>query len=72
MDKKAAYIWCSLWSKNEKEEEKKKLIIVFVFFLTDIQECYEVTLQHNTEQTVVKDDSRQDAWEVIFLFHVID
>ncbi|XP_056238117.1 disks large homolog 3 isoform X9 [Seriola aureovittata] len=31
--------------------------------LLDIQECYEVTLQQNTEQTVVKDDSRQDAWE---------
>ncbi|XP_018515731.1 disks large homolog 3 isoform X1 [Lates calcarifer] len=31
--------------------------------LLDIQECYEVTLQQNTEQTVVKEDSRQDAWE---------
>ncbi|XP_030000956.1 LOW QUALITY PROTEIN: disks large homolog 3 [Sphaeramia orbicularis] len=31
--------------------------------LLDIQECYEVTLQLNTEQTVVKDASRQDAWE---------
>ncbi|XP_028444544.1 disks large homolog 3 isoform X5 [Perca flavescens] len=31
--------------------------------LLDIQECYEVTLQLNTEQTVVKEDSRQDAWE---------
>nr|XP_046261542.1 disks large homolog 3 isoform X9 [Scatophagus argus] len=29
----------------------------------DIQECYEVTLQLNKEQTVVKDDSRRDAWE---------
>ncbi|XP_047210096.1 disks large homolog 3 isoform X3 [Girardinichthys multiradiatus] len=29
----------------------------------DIQECYEVTLQLNAEQTVVKEDSRQDAWE---------
>ncbi|XP_037636728.1 disks large homolog 3 isoform X3 [Sebastes umbrosus] len=31
--------------------------------LLDIQECYEVTLQLNAEQTVVKEDSRQDAWE---------
>ncbi|XP_044061474.1 disks large homolog 3 isoform X6 [Siniperca chuatsi] len=31
--------------------------------LLDIQECYEVTLQLNREQTVVKEDSRQDAWE---------
>ncbi|XP_042274448.1 disks large homolog 3 isoform X5 [Thunnus albacares] len=31
--------------------------------LLDIQECYEVTLQLNTEQSVVKEDSRQDAWE---------
>ncbi|XP_042348661.1 disks large homolog 3 isoform X5 [Plectropomus leopardus] len=31
--------------------------------LLDIQECYEVTLQLNTEQTVVKEDSSQDAWE---------
>ncbi|XP_049441031.1 disks large homolog 3 isoform X10 [Epinephelus fuscoguttatus] len=31
--------------------------------LLDIQECYEVTLQLNTEQTVVNEDSRQDAWE---------
>ncbi|XP_010784429.1 disks large homolog 3 isoform X4 [Notothenia coriiceps] len=31
--------------------------------LLDIQECYEVTLQLNTEQTVVKEDSRQDTWE---------
>lgn len=37
-----------------------------LFFLADIQECYEVTLQLNKEQTVVKEDSRQDAWEVIF------
>lgn len=42
------------------------------FFLTDIQECYEVTLQLNKEQTVVKEDSRQDAWEVIFLLRNID
>lgn len=46
-------------------------LIVF-FFLTDIQECYEVTLQLNTEQTVVKEDSRQDAWEVILRLHIID
>ncbi|XP_071395565.1 disks large homolog 3 isoform X4 [Centroberyx affinis] len=31
--------------------------------LLDIQECYEVTLQLNTEQNVVKEDSRQDALE---------
>ncbi|XP_030595771.1 disks large homolog 1-like [Archocentrus centrarchus] len=31
--------------------------------LLDIQECYEVTLQLNTEQTVVKEDNRRDAWE---------
>ncbi|XP_015242580.1 PREDICTED: disks large homolog 3 isoform X8 [Cyprinodon variegatus] len=29
----------------------------------DIQECYEVTLQLNAEQTVVKEDGKQDAWE---------
>ncbi|MEQ2310034.1 hypothetical protein AMECASPLE_004681, partial [Ameca splendens] len=28
-----------------------------------IQECYEVTLQLNAEQNVVKEDSRQNAWE---------
>lgn len=37
-------------------------------FFTDIQECYEVTLQLNEEQTVVKENSEQDAWEVIFFF----
>ncbi|KAM6923905.1 disks large homolog 3 isoform 6-T6 [Xenentodon cancila] len=32
--------------------------------LLDIQECYEVTLQLNEDQTAaVKEDSRQDAWE---------
>ncbi|XP_028271283.1 disks large homolog 3 isoform X1 [Parambassis ranga] len=31
--------------------------------LLDIQECYEVTLQLNKEQTVVKEDNRLDAWE---------
>uniref|UniRef100_A0A3Q2EDF8 Discs, large homolog 3 (Drosophila) n=1 Tax=Cyprinodon variegatus TaxID=28743 RepID=A0A3Q2EDF8_CYPVA len=31
--------------------------------LLDIQECYEVTLQLNAEQTVVKEDGKQDAWE---------
>ncbi|XP_068445464.1 disks large homolog 3 isoform X11 [Clinocottus analis] len=31
--------------------------------LLDIQECYEMTLQLNTEQTVVKEDSRKDALE---------
>lgn len=48
------------------------VIIQVVFFLADIQECYEVTLQLNKEQTVVKEDSRQDAWEVIFLLHIIE
>lgn len=44
-----------------------------LFFLADIQECYEVTLQLNKEQTVVKEDSRQDAWEVIFfLLYIIE
>lgn len=58
---------------NYPSEEKNKLLIVFIF-LTDIQECYEVTLQLNKEQTVVKEDSRQDAWEVIFfsLLYIID
>lgn len=37
-------------------------------FFTDIQECYEVTLQLNEEQTVAKEDGEQDAWEVIFFF----
>ncbi|XP_075337758.1 disks large homolog 3 isoform X8 [Odontesthes bonariensis] len=31
--------------------------------LLDIQECYEVTLQLNAEQTVVREDNKQDAWE---------
>ncbi|XP_029917572.1 disks large homolog 3 isoform X1 [Myripristis murdjan] len=31
--------------------------------LLDIQECYEVTLQLNTEPNVVKEDSKQDVWE---------
>ncbi|KAF7663715.1 hypothetical protein LDENG_00200980 [Lucifuga dentata] len=32
--------------------------------LLDIQECYEVTLQLNSEQNIVKEDSRlQDVWE---------
>ncbi|XP_034398817.1 disks large homolog 3 isoform X5 [Cyclopterus lumpus] len=31
--------------------------------LLDIQECYELTLQLNTEQTVVKEDGRKDALE---------
>ncbi|XP_072251593.1 disks large homolog 3 isoform X3 [Leuresthes tenuis] len=31
--------------------------------LLDIQECYEVTLQLNAEQTVVREDDKQDAWE---------
>lgn len=50
---------------NDPSKEHEQLIILF-FFLTDIQECYEVTLQLNTEQSVVKEDSTQDAWEVIF------
>lgn len=29
-------------------------------------------MQLNKEQTVVKEDSRQDAWEVIFLLHIIE
>lgn len=47
-------------------------IQVFFFFSTDIQECYEVTLQLNKEQTVVKDNSREDAWEVILHPHAIE
>lgn len=42
---------------------KKKILFVF---LTDIQECYEVTLQQSAEQTIVKEDSRKDVWEVTF------
>lgn len=42
-------------------------VIILVFF-TDIQECYEVTLQLNEEQTAAKEDNAQDAWEVIFFF----
>lgn len=57
---------CNCTSKVRKQ----KLIIV-CFFLTDIQECYEVTLQLNKEQTVVKEDNRQDVWEVIFLLHIL-
>ena len=55
-----------------KVKKSSLLFVCFVFFLTDIQECYEVTLQQNTEQTVVKEDSRHDAWEVIFLLHIMD
>ncbi|CAB1457120.1 unnamed protein product [Pleuronectes platessa] len=40
--------------------------------LLDIQECYEVTLQQTSEESVVKEDRRQDAWEVIFQLHTID
>lgn len=40
-------------------------------FLADIQECYEVTLQLNKEQAVVKDDSRADVWEVTFFFYLL-
>lgn len=43
-------------------------MFVILFFFTDIQECYEVTLQLNEEQTAVKEDSVHDAWEVIFFF----
>ncbi|XP_055080544.1 disks large homolog 1-like isoform X3 [Periophthalmus magnuspinnatus] len=32
--------------------------------LLDIQECYEVTLQLNAEQTVVKEANQQHAWEL--------
>lgn len=45
--------------------------LTFLFF-ADIQECYEVTLQLNKEQTAVKEDSRQDVREVIFLLHFIE
>ncbi|CAL9707057.1 unnamed protein product [Knipowitschia caucasica] len=31
--------------------------------LLDIQECYEVTLQQNAEQTVVKEANHQQVWE---------
>lgn len=41
-------------------------VVFFSFFSTDIQECYEVTLQLNEEQTAAKEDGGQDAWEVIF------
>lgn len=41
-------------------------MFVILFFPTDIQECYEVTLQLNEEQTAAKEDGGQDAWEVIF------
>lgn len=41
-------------------------MFVILFFFTDIQECYEVTLQLNEEQTATKEDGGQDAWEVIF------
>lgn len=47
------------------------MIIVFIFPPTDIQECYEVTLQLNAEQTVVKEDGKQDAWEVILQLHIL-
>uniref|UniRef100_A0A8D3CIG6 Discs large MAGUK scaffold protein 3 n=1 Tax=Scophthalmus maximus TaxID=52904 RepID=A0A8D3CIG6_SCOMX len=40
--------------------------------LLDIQECYEVTLQQNSEEAVVKEDRRHGAWEVIFPLHIID
>lgn len=31
-----------------------------------------MTLQLNTEQTVVKEDNRRDVWEVNFLLYIID
>lgn len=66
-----------LWTWR-KDNRIKKVVTSNVcnypsfFFLADIQECYEVTLQLNKEQTVVKEESRQDAWEVIFLLHIIE
>ena len=38
--------------------------LVFIQFLADIQECYEVTLQLNTTQNAVKEASAEDAGEV--------
>lgn len=56
-------IWATtnarLWNQNNYQH---------FLFLADIQECYEVTLQLNKEQAVVKDDSRADVWEVTFFF----
>lgn len=49
----------------------KKNAYYSFLFLADIQECYEVTLQLNTEQTVVKEDNRRDVWEVNFLLYII-
>lgn len=55
-----------------KVKREKKNHYCFTFFPpTDIQECYEVTLQLNAEQTVVKEDSGQDVWEVILLLHIL-
>lgn len=67
--KKGVHIYCLHLSK----EKKKKSSSLFPL-LADIQECYEVTLQLNKEHAVAKEDSRQDAWEVIFFFllHIID
>lgn len=55
---------------TQVKREKKSLLFYF-FPPTDIQECYEVTLQLNAEQTVVKEDSGQDVWEVILLLHIL-
>nr|XP_019935456.1 PREDICTED: disks large homolog 3 isoform X3 [Paralichthys olivaceus] len=42
-----------------------KLLILEEVHLSkqDIQECYEVTLKQNSEDSVVKEDRRQNAWE---------
>lgn len=43
-------------------------MFIILDFFTDIQECYEVTLQLNEDQTAAKEDGVQDVWEVIFFF----
>lgn len=56
-------IWATTNARFRNQNNYQRLL-----FLADIQECYEVTLQLNKEQAVVKDDSRADVWEVTFFY----
>lgn len=56
-------IWATTNARLQNQNNYQRLL-----FLADIQECYEVTLQLNKEQAVVKDDSRADVWEVTFFY----
>lgn len=59
------FFWQSLGRSEQQQTWDCRIKIINIsFFLADIQECYEVTLQLNKEQALVKDDSRADVWKV--------